>query len=160
MENKSPNYERAKQAALALLDKVTIEEDSLLIPISKIVDVIGVKVFASPDIEGGKSGLINVKDKEIIVNSNDTYERQRFTIAHEIGHFVLHGKDSQDTAEDVLYREPWASTDYKEQEANCFAANLIVPEHLLRKYYLKGNIENLAKAFGMSVTMMGYRIAF
>ena len=49
--------------------------------------------------------------------------------------------------------------DPKEKEANCFAANLLVPAELLEKYK-DYNIDTIAKIFGVSQEVIGYRLQF
>lgn len=83
----------------------------------------------------------------IIVNHNHALVHQRFTIAHEIGHFICHrDKIGDGLVDDVLYRQ----TTYNgiinndinakdEQQANNFAANLLMPATL---------IENIKKEIG------------
>ena len=71
---------------------------------------------------------------EIVVNKNHNPERQRFTIAHEIGHFVLHARellhvDDNVSAQPAFFRDAESSkaTKLKEIEANQFAAELLMP---------------------------------
>lgn len=68
----------------------------------------------------------------IKVNRHESKSRQRFTIAHEIGHYILHreriGLGITDT---VLYRSKLSSN--LEVEANRFAADLIMPMIQIRK---------------------------
>jgi Zn-dependent peptidase ImmA (M78 family) len=88
------------------------------------------------------SGLLLIKGgkRAIAVNAKHHRNRQRFTIAHEIGHFVLHHKDFEDPKNDLHWDKKWAyfrSTDSpgpkpEEVEANQFAAELLMPENLLR----------------------------
>lgn len=83
------------------------------------------------------AGFLDFDKKIIVINKADSPNRQRFTIAHELGHFLLH----QDYAMDkdrymVLLRRPLKDTNYsnEEKEANCFAAYLLVPPEILQKY--------------------------
>ncbi|MDD6174067.1 MAG: ImmA/IrrE family metallo-endopeptidase [Elusimicrobia bacterium] len=96
----------------------------------------------------------------IIVNVADSPNRRNFTIAHELGHYLLGHADKPDY--EVLYRRPIADTSNKpmEQEANCFAANLLVPKQMLQKYisdYPFINNEQLARIFGVSSDVIGFR---
>src|SRR5205823_4215324 len=73
----------------------------------------------------------------IVVNKDDPSTRQRFTIAHELGHYILHQDYVKDESKyKVLLRRPLQDLDYtkEEKEANCFAANLLVPNDLFKKY--------------------------
>ena len=71
---------------------------------------------------------------QAFVNADDILPRRRFTAAHELGHAVLHrqrmGRFRADTPETML--EADESTDELEREANRFAAELLMPESVLR----------------------------
>lgn len=69
---------------------------------------------------------------EIGVNRYEKNSRQRFTIAHEIGHYLLHPHlIGGGIVDSVLYRSRLSNS--VEAEANRFAANLLMPENLVRK---------------------------
>ncbi len=102
---------------------------------------------------GGKSGYA------IFVNSNDSPVRQRFTIAHEIAHFVLHKHEIGDgIVEDALYRS--CLSNKKEVEANKFAADILMPWHLINRVMQKPfeNIKELAERFQVSQSAMSIRL--
>lgn len=85
---------------------------------------LGLTVKYSHDL-GLKSGYLNVEDKEICVNASECPERQRFTIAHELGHYCLgHGSSFRDTNNPqwVQQYDP-----QKELFADQFAADLLMP---------------------------------
>lgn len=68
------------------------------------------------------------RDQDIIIftNSCSRLSREIFTLAHEIGHAVIHLNGS-DSFVDTAYTLAEKNTDDKEQEANYFAANLLMP---------------------------------
>ncbi len=75
----------------------------------------------------------------IYVNSTDPLNRRRFTIAHEIAHYLLHRNKSA-TAEfkdDRMYRSPGLS-DAKEAEANRLAADILMPRRIIRRLLDQG----------------------
>lgn len=97
---------------------------------------------------------------QIIVNAAEHPNRQNFTIAHELGHFLLQHVGKPDY--EVLYRRPIGDSNTKEleQAANCFAANLLVPKQMLEEYIKKYPLitnEQLASIFGVSTEVIGYR---
>lgn len=66
----------------------------------------------------------------IRVNRHDSPERQRFTVAHEIGHFLLHREQiGSGITDDVLYRS--TLSDRREAEANRIAADILMPNKLV-----------------------------
>jgi len=105
------------------------------------------------------AGLIDFDKSIILVNSDDCPARRNFTAAHELGHYLLgHNIENGYT---VLLRNPDAMVKTPiEQEANCFAANLLVPEPFLREYldnYPHVTDPQLAKVFGVSADVIRYR---
>ncbi len=102
---------------------------------------------------GGKSGYA------IIVNDKHCEARRRFTIAHEIGHFVLHPDLIGDSiGDDWLYRSRLPSI--REAEANRFAVNLLMPNDLIEKVAADGadTIPDLARVFEVSRSTVSARL--
>lgn len=80
------------------------------------------------------SGFIDSNSSTMYVNANEPDKRQNFTIAHELGHYILGHTNSSEYS--MLYRNSGfteGENSLLEQEANCFAANLLVPEMFLKK---------------------------
>jgi Zn-dependent peptidase ImmA (M78 family) len=99
----------------------------------------------------------------IYVSEKEHPRRQTFTIAHELGHALLHGKLFESHPEDyqVLLRTPIGATkDPLEQEANAFAGHLLVPASLLAKYQRIADNSELARLFNVSEDVIRYRKAF
>ena len=95
----------------------------------------------------------------IYVNGDHHLNRRRFTIAHEIAHFVLHRDLIGDgIAEDALYRSGLSNK--VEAEANRFAAGILMPWHLLDPEIEKGitDIGELAGIFRVSRSAMSIRL--
>jgi Zn-dependent peptidase ImmA (M78 family) len=120
--------------------------------------------------------LIRDGDNVIIgVNESNSTERQRFSIAHEIGHYLLHeGKliVDRDIKYQVNYRNSKSSLgiDSEEIEANQFASALLMPDKFiiedLKEYEFDiddSNIEDvsreLADKYGVSFTAMLLKIS-
>lgn len=156
--------------------------DSLPVPVEAIADscfqllVRDVEDLSaapgSPEVEAGRSlsGLLLASSGEIWVNGAEAREwppRRRFTIGHELGHWVLHrtGQESlfcrqgtvapEDEVADT--RPPLPVT---EEEANTFAAALLMPAQLIRDHYdeCDGNFEELCQRFDSSGAAMGRRL--
>lgn len=109
------------------------------------------------------SGYIKPEIRTIFVNSRDPENRRKFTIAHELGHWILH-KDKLESEPEkyaILYRIPLGrpQDDPIEQEANWFAANLLVPEEMLAVRRGGKTEEQLAIEFHVSRDVIGYRIS-
>ena len=105
-------------------------------------------------------------------NSTHAPVRQRFTIAHEISHYILHLKKNQKSQlfidRFVFRRDENSSTgnDREEVEANRFAAALLMPETFVRKVIERFDfdlddseaIDSLAKRFNVSTAAMTNRL--
>lgn len=82
------------------------------------------------------SGYVHVVDgsPEMVINGFQSKPRQRFTIAHELGHVLLHwkwipGKKLPENLVEISFRKETYSPDEKEREeqADCFAAEFLSP---------------------------------
>ena len=116
------------------------------------------------------SGCLIRKDNKAIigVNSKHTPTRQRFTIAHEIGHFQLHqGEPVHVDKIRVNFRDKSSetATNAEEIEANTFAAELLMPTDLINRDIQEnelsideGIIETLAKRYEVSPLAMTLRL--
>ena len=99
----------------------------------------------------------------IFANTRDVPQRQRFTLAHELGHVAL-GHDSHvDTTEALLdFRDP------QESEANRFAAEFLLPRHALMELWPAEKapedantaieVMRLAAKFGVSYRAATFRV--
>ena len=153
-----PDYRHAENQAIRLLNQTGIYEPPVN-PV-KIAETIGVGVnFVTFSGESaGVSGLYDPERNVILVNQDEPGVRQTFTIAHELGHKVLH----EDWAKSEAYKVLWRDTarqarDRWEQEANAFAANLLMPREMLDSYR-EFPIEIIAKVFAVSKSVAEYRL--
>lgn len=151
-----------------LTSNILINNDMFKVPVDvvKIAKLNGITVYEG-DLEKNVSGAIRYnKEKEnfeILVNKNDTRERKRFTIAHEIGHFFLHKEIlmSDEIHIDIMYRMPNEDEEQKrrEKDVDYFAGALLMNKTLLTKMYNESNtITELAEIFDVSVSAMTVRL--
>ena len=94
------------------------------------------------------------------MNASHVETRRRFTIAHEIGHYVLHEHLIGDgIVEDALLRAEGLSN-FVETEANKFAADILMPWHLIEDFQGRGvtSVEDLARALNVSPDAMSIRL--
>jgi len=109
------------------------------------------------------SGFLDLNNRTIYVNTNDPPRRQTFTIAHEFGHANLHSDLYKRYPEEykVLLRIPiGASKDPLEQEANAFAAHLLVPKSFLDRYLRIASVSELSRLFNVSEDVIRFRVAY
>jgi len=123
----------------------------------------GIEVIGMPGLEGGVNGLIRKENGkvEILYDLTMHPNRQRFTIAHELGHFVKgHLRDRP------LFRDPSKNFnldnyDIHEVEANNFAANLLMPKEKIDFLLYNEGITSIAEMAGLlrvSEAAMTYRL--
>lgn len=131
---------RAVDSATTLLGAHSIK--NVPVPVEQLAAKLGMRILREP-LDADVSGLLvtNSSGAVIIANEDDPPVRQRFTIAHEIGHFVLKhqfeegGHVHVDRGNYISQRGTRASqgVDPREIEANWFAASLLMPEELVRE---------------------------
>lgn len=102
------------------------------------------------------SGYLDLTQNAILVNENESKQRQTFTIAHELGHFLLHREELGNIPDLLVVYRDGKSDNALEKEANHFAANLLVPDFLLNQYSFTPD-EILAKVFGVSLDVVQHR---
>jgi Zn-dependent peptidase ImmA (M78 family) len=112
------------------------------------------------------SGLLFRKDTVafMAISNSESPVRQRFTIAHELGHFFLH----QDEKTFIEYRKTSGNEikSRKEREANQFAASLLMPQIFLERdikslpgeFILENEVSYLAKKYNVSEESMTFRL--
>jgi Zn-dependent peptidase ImmA (M78 family) len=164
-----------EREARKLLAKYAVT--SAPVPVDRIAEGEGAQI-ARHHFDGPESGFILRDGKRTIigVNTRTSMRRQRFTIAHEIGHFILHeDKLIVDYAVRVNWRDEVSSqaTDQQEIAANAFAAELLMPSDLVFSHLAayaesaRSNNESiarddliaqLARTFNVSTEAMGYRL--
>lgn len=156
-----PNYQKAQAAAEKIWKELCLSLPP--IPILEVAKNYGLDIQET-SFQGdfNVSGVLDIEQSKIYVNQGDTPEHKRFTIAHELGHWLLHKEQLAETPEIAIYhRRPiGGETDPKEKEANFFAANLLVPLNLLENFYTKLSERELAKIFAVSSQVIGYRLQF
>lgn len=135
----------------------------LPVPLISIANAMGIRVFKQQNLDcSGKIFLDEVGKPRIIFNPNEAPVRQRFTIAHEIGHFSLgHLKPGHTAYRDEAGHFSSNVRDLKEIEANKFAARILMPANSVKTAFLKMgklSIENMAEMFDVSTVAMRYRL--
>lgn len=136
--------------------------------IERIAKDLGVEL-RSGNLDDVSGVLVRRGDAAVIgVNSTQSPQRQRFTIAHELGHFLLHEgiTNHVDRSYRVNYRSAESSqaTNVEEIEANFFAAAVLMPKHMLDAENAELALDNdsmvgaLAKQFQVSRLAMSLRL--
>ncbi len=152
-----------------LTSNILLSNDMYKVPVDvvKIANSNDIKVFEA-SLVSKISGAIRYKKEtkkyEILVNKEDTKVRQRFTIAHEIGHYFLHKdflKNEGVHIDAILYRannENEEEAKKREKEVDYFAGALLMNKTLLEKLRNENSITELAEIFDVSVSAMTVRL--
>ena len=174
--------ERRAEEVLAAVPSYIWDGESLPVPVEDIVD----SVFGlprprrrGPDTAPGSpesdpasvSGLLLTAKGEIWVNADEARQwppRRRFTIGHELGHWVMHrtGQQSLFCRKGAVDPDEGKPADTRpplpvnEEEANMFAAALLMPAELIRHHYDEcgGEFEQMCRRFDSSAAAMGKRL--
>jgi Zn-dependent peptidase ImmA (M78 family) len=164
---------RAQAEALAAACGFT---KSTPVNVDSIAEGLGLEIVYA-DLGENVSGLLISKGDStmIAVQENDPPKRQRFTIAHEIGHFHLRHQFEPgehvhvDRGHLITPRNSKSSTgvDRKEIEANQFAASLLMPSELVMKKIralkvtslFDHHVQKLAEEFDVSEQAMTIRLS-
>lgn len=142
----------------------------LPVPVEELAQKLGFKIKRKFD-DSSISGFLVRNGSDVVIGVNPTQSplRQRFTIAHEIGHALLHQQEN--VYIDKRFRSSLSSegVDVDEKEANLFAAELLMPSLNLKNDLLQGSaldleederIVELAKSYQVSRQAMNNRLNY
>ena len=130
------------------------------VDISSIAKKLGLNVYSASFENNAISGYIKYEngEKNIYVNNTQSVQRQRFTIAHEIAHFILH--------QDLLTKEGGTpmfrggDNNPAERQANRLAAAILMPKSKVTQMYKSHkSINDMAQLFWVSYDAMANRIS-
>ena len=150
IRTQSYNIDTVEQAAQKLLSEY---KHSGFVPIVRIIVDAGFKIFYQ-DMPKEIGGYIIIgdkfqeklgSDKIIVINEKEDYNRQRFSLAHEFGHFLLDDNAKQKPE----YYNAFESDDNKSELEiliNRFAAELLMPKEEFKKEYQKA-LQNTADVY-------------
>lgn len=156
------SIEAVEPAAAA--DEILTHADTRTPPVAieKMAARCGVRLVARRLPPGLSGAIIELEDGPVIaVNSDQFVGRQRFTIAHELGHHLLrhHDRFHIDLADPSAVGEPPGYNWRHEREANEFAAGVLMPAALVRRSVDEtADARALADTFEVSPLAMTYRL--
>ena len=128
------------------------------VPVLRIASGMGIEIYYREN--AGWDGALDIDERNmrarIFVEKNHPVTRQRFTVAHELGHVVMHPHTHvhRDTAGRMN------SDNFIEWQANRFAARLLMPEWMVRFAYnrVSTDVSQLARSFVVSREAMRIRL--
>jgi transcriptional regulator with XRE-family HTH domain len=133
------------------------------IDVLSIARELGVAVFPRPFPSALSALLLRHRKNAFIgVNSHQAPVRQRFSVAHELGHFVLHQSDQHFIDYGVPAAVEGEVPGYNwehERAANEFAAELLMPAEMVKHDVGTTSLARLARRYEVSQEAMGFRLA-
>ena len=158
-----------EKRAIALLEEHGVRSPA--VDVEKLARNMGIRVEKTDLGENCSGILMRRKNLAVIgVRWSDHPNRQRFTIAHEIAHYVLHKGDTYVDNGNyfVNFRDAESGTGTKleERQANRFAAALLMPESWVRAAFRRAPVDltddeslrTLAEEFEVSPQAMTFRL--
>lgn len=152
------DFDKAVRKAKKILDEFGFSAPPIN-PVT-IARELGVKVsFVSMPKHPNVSGFYDAQDDAIYIAKGEYPKRQTFTTAHELGHRLLHRDWAASNDYRVMLRDQSLMViDEREQEANAFAAHLLVPRDMLDEYRHVASIEELSNLFVVSMPVVRNRL--
>lgn len=161
---------RIRRRAKELLAKHDIQNAP--VPIRKLARSCGARIVQVSGDDDDIDGFLYRQDKEVVIgiNRNQAPVRQRFTIAHELGHLLLHEPSQVHVDRGFRVRLRSGSSrdgiDRDEMEANRFAAEILMPIDFLRRDLEKqefdladdSQLRSLARRYGVSTQALAIRL--
>ncbi len=129
----------------------------------KIAESHGIDVIGLPRLENDVHGLIKKTENGIVIQYDNTMHtnRIRFTVAHELAHFLLGHLDDKPRYRDPTKNFNIDNFDPIEAEANKLAARILMPKEKIDfLLYEQGitNLEAMAKLLQVSKTALSFRL--
>lgn len=168
LEPSDVDLPRVESTATKMLQHFVVDDTGMFRPPvdpNKIAKALGVDVreISLPE---KISGFIAKESKDlpavIYINENHGHVRQRFTVAHELGHYIQETARGNKTFETLRRETGHADQGIHEQErwANGLAAGVLMPAGPTRRLYVEGeSVQEIANRFKVSTKAMEYRLA-
>lgn len=167
---------KAEKRAEELLSQFGITRPP--VPVDEIVTRLGIDCFTESMPPDTSSVLVRQPDGRRVIAVNSTHHRlrKRFSVAHELGHALLHFPEAPqasyavvDRPLEVLFRDGLASegSNRVEIDANAFAAALLMPRRAVEQHFreelgrgarISAVTKSLAQTFDVSAQAMGFRL--
>ena len=156
------NFDRAKREAERLIERYGYTKPP--IDPEAIAEAESVRVLYATfngEIGDKLSGYSDAASASIVINKDIAPNRKIFTIAHELGHHLLHRDYLADDGSYQVFprfNEYGAVKPPEEQEADAFAASLLVPIKMLKRYKDVASVSELASMFCVSEAVILNRL--
>jgi hypothetical protein len=149
------------QAPAEILAELGIREPADL-DIEAIAEYCGAAIRYKP-LSGCEARIMGLEDRAIItVNADSSFERQRFSAGHELGHWMRDRKTARFQCNEQMFVREW-SVDNPEKRANRFSSDLLLPAKMFRPLSnglpaTFSAVQKLADIFKMSLSATAIRL--
>ncbi len=152
---------RSEEEIEGLVSEQLGDSPDFPVKLVKIAKHLNYGVFYLDESDRDIIGKVDHNQKAIFIRDIDSLQRQRFTVAHEIGHILLHKKEGSShhyragRTEDITVY----GGDIEEIEANKFASMLLMPKNEFQKIWnrFNGDIEYVSDYFAVSKLVASIR---
>lgn len=138
-------------------------------PIVNMTRDFGFSVFKEPITKSNISGNIYIggttdelfnSNKVIIVSDKEEYFHQRFIIAHELGHYLMDYLNNPEYSNNPnkLFTKPYYNNKQNDQQADKFAAELLMPQHQFTTQYLFAIEESYDRRYTISYLSSFFKV--
>lgn len=158
----------AERKAIQILKEHDIQ--TVPVDVISLAKSMGINIVVQ-ELENKMSGFLILKNGQVAIGINQNHHpnRQRFTVAHELGHYLLHREQSNIFVDSMLFYRDQDSADGKTQQeiqANAFAAELLMPEAVIEEHLRNNEVDlydpvevaKLASKFGVSEQALTIRL--
>jgi len=159
-------YTDPRAHALRERHLATFGGDELPVPVESIAeDLLGLRI--EEDDLGDCSGMLIPAKRLVLVNAVEAMSgetptrRHRFTIAHEVGHWICHARANESAAATYCRSQDLAQDADRalEREANVFGAELLMPETAVHEaWFALADVSEVANRFGVSALAAQWRL--
>lgn len=162
MSTEAPARISAEEAAQKVLGTVW-KSRSFPVDPAWIASQLGIKVIETELPEEVSGAIIKKKNQDpiVVISKADSKNRQRFSCAHELGHYVYRSSEGKEEYEWIDLRDKTSGMGTKTEEvyANKFAASLLMPQDEVKLLH-KGKTPPflMAQYFGVSDDAMNFRL--
>lgn len=149
------------------LDIIRMHQETVPVDVWVIARDLGIRVteISMPPTVSGKitNDGASPPTYAIWLNASHHTNRKRFTLAHELAHYILHGDLFTEIVDNTMYRHDaqlMTMSAVEERHANQLAANILMPMPKIREYRARGHHDprELAQIFGVSEQAMRIHI--
>jgi IrrE N-terminal-like domain len=162
IEEAGPNPER-----LATAIHFQLDHKAGPVPVREIATALDIVDIREKPLKSFEGALVTAPERDvgmILVNSGSSLPRRRYTLSHELGHFLNLWHKPQNSSDRFVCTKADLATSWREKtadaarhrvqesEANRFAIELLAPRRLIRPY-LRG-LPDLAKVVGFSDALL------